>query len=209
MIHYQNIAMVLCQGITVGLLITAPVGPINVLCLQRTLTNGRLSGLISGLGAATADTIYGAIAGFGVSWIANFIINQQFWFRLLGGVLVGYWGVKIFVAQPKLCQPVETRQGLRDDYISTFLLTLTNPMTVLAFAATFSGFNLVKPDSYLATFSLIAGVFLGAQLWWCIVALGGSLFRDYCNRPHRLQIINQVAGVILLVLAVTALISLW
>lgn len=198
---------VLIQGMLVGLLISAPVGPVNVLCIQRTLTRGILFGVVCGLGAATADTVYGVIAALGVSQLQNFLLSQQHWFRFFGSLLVGYWGCKLFYARPAEKAVTEAQAGLWKEYFSTFLLTLTNPMTIVAFAATFTIFQMVKTDSQLAVFLLILGVFLGSQGWWCVLALGVNFFRDRCSTPGRLRIVNQVAGVTLVVIALVTLIG--
>src|SRR3989338_2198821 len=132
--------MILLKGLILGFLIAAPVGPIGVLCIQRTLTKGRISGFVSGLGAATADAFYGAVAAFGLVIISNFLIEQQFILRLVGGVFFLYIGIKSFYSKPKeVDTDTKINAGLAKDYISTVFLTVTNPMTIISFTALFAG----------------------------------------------------------------------
>jgi threonine/homoserine/homoserine lactone efflux protein len=127
---------------------------------------------------------------------------------LFGAILVGFWGYQLFRAKLPEQKAASLETGLWDDYVSTFCLTVINPMTVVAFAATFVTLQVVSPDNLMGTFYLIFGVFLGAELWWAILALGASIFRKSCTSPRRLQVVNQVSGVILIVIGVGALVSL-
>ena len=126
-------------GIMVGFFIAAPVGPIGVLCIRRTLAEGRVQGLVSGLGAATADAVYGCIAAFGLTLVSNALVQQQLWLRLVGGVFLCFLGVKTLLTKPSEKACPERGTGLLRAYGTTFLLTLTNPMTILSFAAIFAG----------------------------------------------------------------------
>src|SRR5512147_916819 len=127
------------QGLILGFSIAAPVGPIGVLCIRRTLADGRMSGLVSGLGAATADAIYGSVAAFGLTFISGFLIDQKLWLGLLGGAFLCYLGLRTFLSQPAQQVALAQGQGLVGAYGSTFFLTLTNPMTILSFMAMFAG----------------------------------------------------------------------
>src|SRR3972149_11539891 len=119
----------LIRGLIMGFSIAAPVGPIGVLCIRRTLAEGRLHGLLSGLGAATADALYGCIAAFGLTFISDVLVPQQVWFRLVGGAFLILLGVKTLRAKPSEKSSSEKRTSLLGAYGSTFFLTLTNPMT--------------------------------------------------------------------------------
>jgi len=129
----------LLRGIIIRFSIAAPVGPIGVLCIRRTLAEGRVYGLISGLGAATADAIYGCVAGFGLTFISSFLISQQIWLRLIGGGFLCLLGIRIFLSEPAKQAASTKGNGFLSAYASTFLLTATNPMTILSFAAIFAG----------------------------------------------------------------------
>src|SRR5688572_12269534 len=125
------------KGLLIGFSIAAPVGPIGVLCIRRSLADGRQVGLATGLGAATADAAYGAVAGFGLTAISSFLVGQRLWLGLLGGIFLCYLGFRTFISRPAE-QTAETRSGgLASAYLSTLLLTLTNPMTILSFVAVF------------------------------------------------------------------------
>ena len=187
----------LFKGLIIGFSIAAPVGPIGVLCIRRTLSDGRAAGLLSGLGAATADAVYGSIAGFGLTVIAGFLIRQQNWLSMLGGCFLCYLGLKTWLTAPA-DQPVSVKnEGLIGAYASTFLLTLTNPATILSFTAIFAGLGLAKTaGSYTSALILVMGVFAGSALWWLMLSGGVSLFRTKFT-PHRLRWVNRLSGIII------------
>ena len=134
-------AAFLLKGIAIGLSIAAPVGPIGVLCIRSTLAEGRIQGLVSGLGAAAADALYGCVAGFGLTLLSDLLTGQQTWLRAIGGTFLCYLGVKTFLAQPGERVASEASLGLLGAFSSTFLLTLANPVTILAFGAIFAGWD--------------------------------------------------------------------
>src|SRR5437868_3361367 len=135
------------KGLIIGFSIAAPVGPIGVLCIRRSLAEGTRVGLVTGLGAATADALYGCVAGFGLSAISKFLDKQQFWLGLLGGIFLCYLGVKTFLSRPASNAAEAKSGGFFMTYASTLLLTLTNPSTILSFVAVFAGFGLAEsPD---------------------------------------------------------------
>jgi threonine/homoserine/homoserine lactone efflux protein len=166
------------KGLLIGFSIAAPVGPISILCIKRTLGSGRLTGIASGLGAATADAFYGSIAAFGISFISNFLIEQQVWLRSIGGLFLCYLGVKTILSKPANTISQTKASGLTSAYGSTFLLTITNPLTILSFAAIFAGLGLGKSqDHYSSAASMVLGVFLGSSLWWIILSSFTGLLR--------------------------------
>ena len=196
------------RGLIIGFSIAAPVGQIGVLCIRRTLAEGRISGLVSGIGAATADAIYGCVAGFGLTFISNTLIGQQLWIRLIGGLFLCYLGLKTFFARPaKQVAPIEGR-GLTAAYASTFVLTLTNPLTILSFAAIFAGLGVASAEgNYLSAGVLVLGVFMGSALWWLMLSCGVGLFREKLNTTG-LRWVNRISGAIILGFGVVALLSL-
>ncbi len=196
------------KGLIIGFSIAAPVGPIGVLCIRRTLAEGRISGFVSGMGAATADALYGCIAGFGVTYVSNFLIGQQFWFRLIGALFLGYLGARIFFSKPAEAPSKAAAKGLAGAYASTLLLTLTNPVTILAFAAIFAGLGLGNSGGdYTAGMLLVLGVFMGSAAWWMFLSTGVGLFRTWFNGP-RLRWVNRLSGVIIGGFGFLALLSL-
>lgn len=196
------------RGLVIGFAIAAPVGPIGVLCIRRTLAEGRAMGLVSGLGAATADAIYGCIAAFGLTFISGILIGQQGLVRLVGGIFLCYLGLRTLVTTPAEKPSSAEGRGLAGAYASTFFLTLTNPMTILSFAAIFAGLGIgsATGDYVSATLSVL-GVFLGSALWWLILSGGVSVFRTKL-KPRALGWVNNVSGIIILAFGVTALLSL-
>ena len=132
------------RGLVIGFSIAAPVGPIGVLCIRRTLAEGQLYGLVSGLGAATADALYGCVAGFGLTFISAFLIGHKLWLSLIGGLFLLYLGIKTLLSKPAEDAAKAEGKGLFRAYASTFLLTVTNPMTILSFAAIFAALGLAK-----------------------------------------------------------------
>lgn len=198
----------LLRGLLIGFSIAAPVGPIGVLCIRRTLTNGQAAGLVSGLGAATADALYGCIAGFGLTLISNFLVSQQLWLRLVGGLFLCYLGIKTLLSKPAEHAAVAKGSGLLGAYASTFFLTVTNPMTIISFAAIFAGLGLASTSgSYLSAGVLVAGVFLGSALWWLLLSGGVGLLRDKFNTAGLLWV-NRISGLIITGFGLLALVSM-
>jgi len=196
------------KGLIIGFSIAAPVGPIGVLCIRRTLAEGRISGFVSGMGAATADAAYGCIAGFGVTYISNLLIGQQVWFRLIGGLFLCYLGVRAFLSKPAEGPSKPTGKGLAGAYASTLFLTLTNPVTILAFAAIFAGLGLGNAGGdYAAGMLLVFGVFLGSAIWWMFLSTGVGLLRAWFNGP-RLRWVNRLSGTIIAGFGLLAFLSL-
>jgi threonine/homoserine/homoserine lactone efflux protein len=196
------------KGFLIGFSIASPVGTIGILCIRRTLTDGRLCGLVSGLGAATADAIYGSIAGFGLTFLSSFLLHQQNWIRLVGGAFLCYLGIKIFLSKPVEAGSVSGGTGLLGAYLSTFFLTLTNPLTILSYAAVFAGLGLGSASSdYLASALLVFGVFCGSAFWWLILTGFLSLFRKHLSSGGFVWI-NRISGVMITGFGIAAVVSL-
>ena len=196
------------RGFILGLAIAAPVGPIGVLCIRRTLAQGRPFGFVSGLGAATADAIYGCIAALGLTAISALLVRQQDLLRLLGGLFLCYLGVKTLLARPTARSAAAEGQGLGSAYFSTLLLTLTNPITILSFIAVFAGLGVGRSgNGYDAAAAIVLGVFLGSATWWFLLSGGVSLVRDKFDARAMLWV-NRISGTIILGFGVAALASL-
>ncbi|HRX03871.1 MAG TPA: LysE family translocator [Anaerolineae bacterium] len=202
---------IFARGVAIGLAIAAPVGPIGVLCIRRTLAEGRLAGFVTGLGAATADTVYGAVAAFGLTAVSAFLVSQQDWLRLIGGAFLLYLGIRTFLTRPMPQTAVrddKSSRTLAGDYASTFLLTITNPLTIISFAAVFAGLGLGSGyDDLGSALLLVAGVFTGSALWWLLLSGAVSLLRGRITE-NGLRWVNRVSGVIITVFGVVALASL-
>ncbi len=205
----MNIAYLL-RGLALGFAIAAPVGPIGVLCIRRTLAAGRLVGFVTGLGAATADATYGAVAAFGVSVVADTLVGLRLWIHLLGAIFLAWLGLRTLLARPSASaaqKPTAApRGGLLAAWASTVALTLTNPTTILSFAAIFAGLG---PAGASAAESglLVVGVFLGSALWWLLLSSGVSVLRARFD-THALRWVNIGSGLLLLGFAAVALATL-
>jgi threonine/homoserine/homoserine lactone efflux protein len=197
------------RGLLIGFSIAAPVGPIGVLCIRRTLAEGRIYGLVSGLGAATADATYGSVAGFGLTFISTFLVDQGIWLRLIGGLFLLYLGVRTFTSHPAVTSSSEGKRdkSLLAAYASTLGLTLTNPATILSFAIVFAGLGLATGSSdYADATLLVVGVFLGSASWWLLLSGGVSLLRSRFTYTG-LWWVNRVSGIIITGFGIIALIS--
>lgn len=200
----------LFKGILIGISASAPLGPIGVLCVQRTLNKGRLSGFISGLGAALADTVYAIIAGMGLTIIINFIREQQLYFEIAGIALLFFLGFKIFYSNPAK-QMRKSRRGesnLFEDFFSVSLLTISNPMALFLFLAVFAGLGLIKEDlDFYHTFQIVFGVLLGAAAWWFVLSTIVNKIR-YKFRLKRLWWINKIAGAAIVLFGLASIIGM-
>jgi len=183
------------KGLIIGFSIAAPVGPIGVLCIRRTLVYGRMSGLLSGLGAATADGFYGLIAGLGLTAVTGVLVGIQPVLKPLGGCFLCYLGLRIFTAPMAESGAEAARTGLISDYVTTLLLTVANPMTILSFSAVFAGLGIAAGTDYSEASALVAGVVSGSSAWWLILCSITSCFSgsfDY----RRMTWVNRISGVI-------------
>jgi threonine/homoserine/homoserine lactone efflux protein len=196
----------LLRGLVLGLAVAAPVGPIGVLCIRRSLAEGRTAGFAVGLGAATADAAYGAVAGLGLTVVSTFLVHQQTWLRLVGGVFLCYLGIRTLLARPAERAAGNERGGggLLGAYTSTFFLTLTNPTTILSFAAIFAGVGVgAEGDDFLSVVLLVGGVFLGSALWWLALSTGVGFFRDKLG-PRSMRTVNVFSGAVILAFGLAA-----
>src|SRR4051794_1797346 len=189
----------LWKGVVVGLIIAVPAGPVGVLCIRRTIFNGRLAGFVSGIGAAMADAIFGIIAGFGLTFVSDLLLDYQQWLRLGGAGYLLLIGARAFTAEPLAGERSQRDpETLLAYFASTFALTLTNPITILAFLAIFAGIGFAGNEATLGGAGiLVLGGWLGSLLWWAAISLGAGMYRHSFRRNH-LVWINRVSGGILL-----------
>jgi threonine/homoserine/homoserine lactone efflux protein len=182
------------QGVFVGLLTCAPVGPIGVLAARRTLTDGRLAGFLSLLGASTADGIYCALVGLGIHAVAGALNRQEVLIRTAGGLILAIVGLRIFIARPVRNAPHRPVRGLLEAFTSTLLLVLANPTSALVFAAAFTAFGIRgwSADT-LPTLFLVVGVFLGSATWSPVLVSGVARLGVELNL-RRMRLVNRVCG---------------
>lgn len=194
------------KGLVVGFLVATPVGPTGLLCIQRTLSEGKMHGLVSGLGAATADAVYGLIAALGLTVISTFLVEKQLWIRLFGGLFLCYLGAKTFLSkssgQGSSAANAPSHIG---NYGSTFLLALTSPVTILVFAAVFAGLGaLTSSARYISVGLSVAGVFTGSALWWVMLCGIAGLLHGKISYD-KLTTLNKVSGIIIMVFGIVIL----
>lgn len=199
--------LVALKAMLLGFSVAAPVGPIGVLCIRRTLTHGRSVGLACGLGAATADALYGLIAGLGVTAVSNALVEVATPLRLVGGVYLAWMGAKTFVADPSSGSTSAEPRGVLLAWGTTVGLTLTNPMTVVSFAAMFSAIAIGTNAGWLGVPVIVGGVFAGSAAWWLALSTGVARMRSRLTPAH-LRWVNRVSGVVLLGFAAWAVAGL-
>lgn len=196
------------KGLALGFAMAAPVGPIGLLTIRRSLSMSTLHGFVTGLGAATADTFYGAIAAFGLTFLSHLLLQHQDSARLIGAVLLTVVGVRMFLAQPRLENKSEKNPSLWAAYFSSLLLTVTNPLTILSFLAVFAALGLASSaENYFSASALVAGIFFGSALWWFLLSTFSGIFRQKVTNRGMVWI-NRGSGVLILGFAAVALWSL-
>ncbi|MBB4264841.1 LysE family translocator [Roseospira visakhapatnamensis] len=198
----------LIKGTLIGFAIAAPVGPVGILCIRRALADGRMAAFVAGLGAAVADTLYGAVAAWGLTLVTNFLTNHRTLLSVVGGVFLVYLGVRTMRARSQMLPTPDTHIGLMRDFLSTFLITLTNPATILAFMAVFASITAVQMRSpvSLDTNLLILGVFIGSAAWWGLLSAVAGAVRSHFT-PMWLRWLNRGSGAVLVLFGVGVLVS--
>lgn len=202
---------VFITGIIIGITASIPLGPIGVLCIQRTLSKNHKAGFISGLGAATSDTIFASIAMFSLSFVMSFLESNLMYIKAIGGIVIIIMGVNIFLSNP-LTQIRRNRKGqssLWQDYISVFLITLANPALILIFVALFAAFSVGEDTTHFSSgITMLSGVSLGCCSWWFLLTFTINLFRSKI-RPRHLLWINRIAGSVIIALGVCSILLIF
>lgn len=197
------------KGVAVGFAIAAPVGPVGILCIQRSLTKGVLYGLISGMGAAMADAIFGAVAAFGVSFVAEFLTREIYWFQLGGAFLLFVVGGHTIITKWRPPSERMASTDLAHDLLTTFFLTITNPITIFSLTAVFVAAGITTGTETLLGGGLVTGgVFLGSTLWWTMLCGGIGLFRGVVSDVY-LRWIHTTSGVVMLIFGSGVLVHIW
>lgn len=158
------------KGLLVGIIASAPMGPVGILCIQRTMQKGRMYGLATGAGAALSDIIYALMTGWGMAFVMDFIDNERniFWMKLIGSVMLFVFGIYMFRTDPRKCiRPVSNNKGtLFHNFFTSFLVTLSNPLIIFLFLALFNMFTFVIPGNIFGQCVGYASIVAGAMLWW-------------------------------------------
>ncbi len=198
----------LLKGLIIGFSIAMAIGPIALLCISKTIERGRFSGLSIGLGAATADGIYGLITGFGLTFITSFLTEHNLWIRLIGGILLLYLGARIFLSKPVSKKAHIKESGLLLSYFTTLFLTLTSPMTILIFMAIFAGLGIGTESTgdYVNSSFLVLGVFIGSAIFYFLLSSLVAIFRARMTNRH-LALGSKLSGIVIGVFGVTSILS--
>lgn len=197
------------KGFALGFAIAVPVGPIGILCIRKTLQFGKGSGLCSGLGAAAADALYGSLAVFGLTFLTDQLIAWKHFLKLIGGLFLLILSYRSFRAQPRAPEERLHHFSYVKDVVSTFFLTLTNPLTMICYLAVFAALGLAEEiDNSMSAILLISGVFIGASTWWLILSEGVGLLRRKLSRNTMIWM-NRIAGIIIGAIGIWSLTTLF
>ncbi len=192
------------KGVVLGISIAAPIGPVALYCIRKTLQEGRLSGFMAGLGAATADTLYGIVSAFGFTALSFFLIKYETAIRLIGGLFLLYIAYKIFFSTPQeTTKVVQPKRGasLISSYATTFLLNITNPTTILTFILIFEELGVVNNATFTQARFIVLGMFIGAVIWWSILTIGiGFLKKDM--DPEKMVLVNKLSAILIAFLGI-------
>ena len=198
----------LTLGIVIGLMVAVPVGPLGLLCVNRALSQGPLYGLFSGMGVATADALAAGITALGMTLVSDFLIDHQMFLRAVGGLFLCYLGVKIYQTEPATPATAGDVGGLARAYATTFLLTVSSPVTLLSFVAIYAGWGIRSLSGrYFAAALLAGGVFAGSVLWWLALEIALVLFRDRFSHGA-LGWIHRISGAVITLAGIVILLSL-
>lgn len=188
------------KGILIGFSIAAPVGPIGILTVHRSLRYGTMAGLATGMGAASADAVYGCVAGFGLTFISGFLLSWNTYLLWAGAFFLCSLGLAFLIKKPAPVSGAAQASFTTypSAYLTSFFLTLTNPMTIMAFTAIFAGLGLgMTEESYASAALLVAGVFIGSSIWWLALAFGVGQLKQKIN-DRFMAALNRAAGLVLL-----------
>lgn len=199
--------VLLVRGLLLGFSIAAPVGPIGVLVIRHSITNGRGAGLMTGLGAAVADGLYGLVGGLGITAVSTLLVDHALWLRIGGGAFLVRLGIRTIAGSPESAERGSSGSGPTRTFLTGLVLTLSNPLTMLSFAAMFAGLGVGVAGAGGASVGwLVAGVFAGSALWWLILSTTASLARSRMT-PARMRWVNRLSGVMIAAFGVAALVS--
>ena len=193
----------------IGISVSAPLGPMGAMVIQRTIHKGLPSGIASGGGIAIGDTIYALIAGFGLTFISSFLDSHQVYFRLIGGLILLFMGYKMFSSTglQEIKEKRQKKDNLFLDFFSLLLLTISNPFTVLVFGAVFTGLNIFSSAESTTTL-VVTGIFMGALAWWLVLGFLINTLKGKLNLKA-ISIVNKVTGLLVVLIGFVAMFSIF
>jgi threonine/homoserine/homoserine lactone efflux protein len=203
-----SIIDIIYKGILIGILVSAPMGPIGLLCIQRTLSKGPLHGFFSGIGAACSDLLYAGIVCLGMGFVVDFIEGNRSILQIIGSIFMLIFGIYIFRSNPlkQLHKPKVQVNSFSQDTISAFFLTLSNPLIIFAYIILFSRFNFISPEEKL--YSMLLGllcIFAGTLLWWFLITFFVGKLRRVINL-RGLWLINKIVGTVIIILSIAGVV---
>ena len=185
------------QGTIIGLTLAVPIGPISLLCIQRSIADGRLHGIISGIGVASSDSFYATVSFLGLTIISGLIIAQQYLFRFLAGIVLIFIGIRVFLSVPLGASTQTGHETYLKDYLSMAAIAIANPLTLLFFIVIVPGFGVViHGNSFLSAMEFVAGVFFGSVVWWVILCGFVGTMRTRISEEN-LRLINRISGILI------------
>jgi len=185
------------QGIIIGLTLAVPVGPISLLCIQRSIADGRLHGIVSGIGVASSDSFYAAVSFLGLTIISGLIMTQQYLFRFTAGIVLIFVGIRIFLSVPAAASPQTGHETYLKDYLSMVAIAIANPLTLLFFMVIVPGFGvIIHGNSLLSAMEFVAGVFFGSVVWWILLCGSVGTMRTRISEQN-LRSINRISGILI------------
>ena len=198
----------LVKGIIVGVVVSAPLGPVGVLCIQRTLNKGRWYGFVTGLGAALSDICYALLTGYGMSFMDELILKHQMFLQVVGSIMLLAFGIYTFRSNPvKSLRPTSNNRGsLLHNFVTAFFVTLSNPLIIFLFIGLFARFSFVMPGSPLG-FQLVGylAIILGALIWWFSITYFVNKVRTRFN-VRGIWILNRIIGVVVVIASVVGIV---
>lgn len=197
------------KGLLIGFSIAMPVGPIGVLCIQHTLTRGRLQGFVAGVGAALADTFYGTLAAFGITVVSDFMAEYEFWIKLIAILFLYFLAFRMLYLKTSAIKAPKTNTSLIKAFTSTFFLTLANPFTILAFGAVYAAFGVSFGQfGTCPSCIIVVGVFCGSITWWLLLSLGAAHIGKHMIKGPTTSVLSHTSGTIILLFAIIATVVL-
>ena len=193
------------QGAVIGFSLAAPIGPVGILCVRRTLEHGARYGLVIGVSAACCDVVYSIVAAFGITLVSDFVTLEQYWIRLVGGTILLVIGYGVFRTHPPVDKAVKAPRGHTWVVFSTALLVFTNPLTLFAFAAAFAVIGVKNIVGHpVSGLMLVGGVFFGSLTWFILLTGFVHLFKEKVIRVE-FTLVNRAAGALLMLCGLYAL----
>lgn len=200
-----NTLDIILKGLIIGIVASAPMGPVGVLCIQRTLNKGRWFGFVTGIGAALSDIIYALITGFGMSFVVEFIENKtnMFYLQLIGSIMLLFFGLYTYRSNPaESIRPASKNKGtLIHNFVTAFFVTLSNPLIIFLFVALFARFTFVVPDHALQQSLGYLSIFIGALLWWFTLTYAINKVRTRF-KVKEIFVLNKIIGGVVIVAAI-------